>query len=228
MPSSRPLAAGAVLGLALVAAAAAWTLRDRPAAEAPMRTILVTGFGPFGEYESNPAWESVRGLEGATVGRSRIRTARIDVVYATAGRELEEAIRRTNPDVVLSLGVAPDTDLRIETTARNRDTSTAPDNAGVVRSDHAIRESGPATYATRLPVEPLLAALRAGGYPVRTSADAGGYLCNRLFYELMDRAGDLRMAGFVHVPALGGAWDLPRLSAAVRRILETLDAAAAP
>jgi pyroglutamyl-peptidase len=129
---------------------------------------------------------------------------------------------------VLSLGVAPGTDLRIETTARNRDTSTAPDNTGVVRSDHAIREAGPATYATRLPVEALRAALLADGYPVRTSADAGGYLCNRLFYELMDRAPDLRMAGFVHVPALGDAWDLPRLSAAVRRILEALDAAAAP
>ena len=75
---------------------------------------------------------------------------------------------------------------------------------------------------TRLPLEKIGEALRKDGYEVRTSDDAGGYLCNHLFYELMSRLPPDKVAGFVHVPPTQGPWDLPRLEAAVRTILETL------
>jgi pyroglutamyl-peptidase len=209
----------ALLGAALLAAC------DRSVAsvpERPPRTVLVTGFGPFGPYESNPAWDSVKDLEGTTVGTCRVRTKRLDVVYATAGAQLRAAIEAVRPDVVLCLGVAPDDVLRIETTARNRDTAAAPDNAGVVRRDLAIRDAGATTIATRLPVERIEAALDRGGFPHRRSDDAGGYLCNHVFYELMADVPPDRVAGFVHVPSLGKSWDLDRLKKAVRTILETL------
>ena len=49
-----------------------------------------------------------------------------------------------------------------------------------------------------------MAALRAEGIPAAASRDAGGFLCNHVFYALMrasaERAGV--RGGFVHVPLL--------------------------
>ena len=187
----------------------------------PGRTILVTGFGPFLHVTENPSWESIRDLDGRTVGSLRVRTARIDVSYGDAPRQLQEAIDRTRPDLVLCLGVAPGSAIRLESTARNRDTAAAPDATGVVRHDVAIRDAGPPTLPTRLPLARLRGALRSGGFEVADSDDAGGYLCNHLFYEALTRRPE-GVAGFVHVPALEAPWDLPRLQRAVVRILETL------
>ena len=66
-----------------------------------------------------------------------------------------------------------------------------------------IREGGPDELPTRLPVDRLLEALEAAGFEeVVTSEDAGGYLCNHVFYRLLDEVDASRVAGFVHVPPL--------------------------
>jgi pyroglutamyl-peptidase len=187
------------------------------------RTILVTGFGPFLDVRENPSWEAIRDLDGARIGRAKIAVVQLDVSYARAADQLQAAIDRVRPDAVLSLGVAPDAALRLETTARNLDTERSPDATGEVRAGKTIRDGGPATIATRLPLDALRKALTAGGYEVRSSDDAGGYLCNHLFYELLTRRPE-GTAGFVHVPEMAPPWDLARLKRAVRRMLEVLAA----
>lgn len=199
---------------------------DRAAASrvgpaAPTRTLLVTGFGPFAQVTENPSWGAIRDLDGQTVGTLLVRTALIDVSYADAPRELQEALDRVKPDLVLCLGVAPGDALRLEATARNRDVVAAPDAAGVTRTGVRIRESGPATIASRLPLTRLRIALASEGFEVVDSEDAGGYLCNHLFYELMTRRPD-GIVGFIHVPTMAPPWDLPRLRRAVARIIATL------
>jgi pyroglutamyl-peptidase len=93
--------------------------------------------------------------------------------------------------------------------------------AGEVRQGRVVRAGGPATLPSRLPLDRLAAALAADGYEVLTSDDAGGYLCNHLFYELMTQRPE-GVAGFVHVPPLAPPWDLERLTRALRRMLEVL------
>jgi pyroglutamyl-peptidase len=204
--------------VALAAGAVAVETLRRPVAR---RTILVTGFGPFGGYETNPAWESARVLDGVVVGDALVRVARLDVVYDVAAEQLQRAVAAVRPDLVLCLGVAPDDRIRVETTARNRDRCPHPDNAGVVRADDPIRPDGPDAMPTRLPVERILAALQAHGFEAVPSQDAGGYLCNHVFYRLLDGIGP-SVAGFVHVPELGATWDIERLSKAVRLVVETV------
>lgn len=194
-----------------------------PEPPASMPTILVTGFGPFLEVKENPSWQAIEDLEGATVAGCRIAVARLDVTYGSAAEQLQAAIDRARPALVLSLGVAPTPAIRLESTARNRDTAAAPDVAGEVREGRTIREGGAETLPTRLPLDRLRAALTADGLEVADSDDAGGYLCNHLFYELLTRR-PVGSAGFVHVPPLAPPWDLARLRRAVRRMLEVLAA----
>ena len=186
-----------------------------------MPTILVTGFGPFLDVEENPSWEAIKDLEGAVIGRHRIAVAPLEVTYTSAAEQLEAAIQRTRPRHVLSLGVAPDPAIRLESTARNRDTSESPDVKGEVRAGRPVRAGGPETLPTRLPLARIRAALLAEGYEVMDSDDAGGYLCNHLFYELLTRR-PKGIAGFVHVPPLAPPWDRARLQRAIRSILAVL------
>jgi pyroglutamyl-peptidase len=54
-------------------------------------------------------------------------------------------------------------------------------------------------------VDALGAAVRAEGIPAAVSRDAGGFLCNHVFYELMHLIATERpglRGGFVHVPLL--------------------------
>ena len=55
-----------------------------------------------------------------------------------------------------------------------------------------------------------------------TSDDAGGYLCNHVFYRVLDQVDPAKVAGFIHVPPLEGAWYEARLVAAIRLVLEVL------
>jgi pyroglutamyl-peptidase len=204
--------------------AVAWGCADpAPEEAAPMRTLLVTGFGPFLAVEQNPSIEASRPLAGEVIGGLRVVVEQLDVVYARAPEQLAAALERHRPEIVLCLGVAGDAALRLESTARNEDTAASPDMAGEVRQGRAIRAGGPATLPTGLPLARIAEALEADGYEVITSDDAGGYLCNHVFYEVLTRRPGGR-AGFVHVPPLAGTWDQPRLTRAIRRILEVLAA----
>ena len=51
-----------------------------------------------------------------------------------------------------------------------------------------------------LPVDGIVAALDAEGIPAEVSRDAGGFLCNHVFYVLMQTLDPKRIGGFIHVP----------------------------
>lgn len=220
MTRMSPALRASVLAVLAVGAAAVWfaASRSRP----PSRTLLLTGFGSFDGYATNPAWQTAEALGGERIGDLQVVAARLDVTYADAPRQLREAILEHRPDLVLSLGVAPTPALRLERVAKNRDVSFQPDNAGVVHADTVIRDGGPERLPTRLPIEPLREALQAAGYEVVISDDAGGYLCNHVFYRVLDEVDPSRIAGFVHVPPLKDSWDAARLEQAVRLLIEVL------
>lgn len=62
----------------------------------------------------------------------------------------------------------------------------------------------PVAYRSSLPVDALVDALRADGIPAAASRDAGGFLCNHVFYALMGALAESPevRGGFVHVPLL--------------------------
>jgi len=159
--------------------------------------VLVTGFEPFGGSSVNPSQQLVEALDGD------VAKALLPVSYARAANALCDAIAGHEPDVVICFGQADGrTGISIERFAHNLDEATTTDNDEAPGSGAPIDPDGPAAYASSLPVDDIVAALRAEGIPAQPSRDAGGFLCNHVFYVLMRALEGNARGGFVHVPLL--------------------------
>jgi pyroglutamyl-peptidase len=109
----------------------------------------------------------------------------------------------TKPDAVVSFGLsAKAMGVTLESTARNRVSTGRPDFTGACASSDQISAGAAAIFPTRLPLREISVALAEHGVRLARSDDAGDYICNLLFYRLMEFAesGGPRVAGFVHVP----------------------------
>jgi pyroglutamyl-peptidase len=158
-----------------------------------MTRVLVTGFEPFGAHEVNPSALVADALGGVV----------LPVSFARAADALREALAERDPEVVVCFGLAArDTKISVERFALNMDEVDAIDNEGAGGSGSAIDPDGPLALPSSLPVDAIVAALRAEEIPAAVSRDAGGYLCNHVFYVLMRELTAGRKGGFVHVPSL--------------------------
>jgi len=167
-----------------------------------MKTVLVTGFTPFGGEKLNPSYEAVRLLPD-TIEGARIEKLELPTVYSTSAPMLAEAIERLQPDIVLCCGQAGGRNaLTPEQVAINL-IDAGPDNDGVALHDTPVVAGAPDGYFTTLPVKKMIAAMREGGVPASLSLTAGTYVCNFIMYHLLHLAGTKYpqiKGGFMHVP----------------------------
>jgi len=170
-----------------------------------MKTILVTGFEPFGGEKINPSQEIARALDGREIAGRRVVGAVLPCVFGAANVELRRLVRRVRPELVICLGQAGGrAEITPERVAINVDDARAPDNAGAQPVDAAIAARGPAAYWSTLPIKAIVAALRREGIPAAVSQTAGTFVCNHVFYGLMQSLRRRRgvRGGFIHVPFL--------------------------
>lgn len=169
--------------------------------------ILATGFGVFPGAPENPtAWAMAElEREGWQPAGATLSTRTLPVRFDMWESELQPLLASTKPDAVVSFGLsAKATGMMLESTARNRVATERPDFTGACAASDVVSAEGPVIFPTRLPLRDISIALRQAGVPIGRSDDAGDYLCNLLFYRLMEfaEAGGPRVAGFIHVPYL--------------------------
>lgn len=189
--------------------------------------ILVTGFEPFGGAPHNPSGDVARALHGQTIGEGLVFGRVLPVLWDIAPRLLESWLEELRPNVVVALGMAHDA-ITLELRATNRRHPERRDNNGCLPVPP--RPVATKFLTTALPVEAIKQALAHDG--LRFSEDAGGFLCEEVFYALLSVSTDIRAAkrwplfasGFVHVPNDRFIADEParkRLERQIRRIIET-------
>ena len=176
---------------------------------------LVTGFDPFGGDEVNPSSLAVGRLK-KHVGNIVVHTAELPTSYARSAEVLRAAIEKAKPDIVLCVGQAGGrTELCLERVAINVQDARIRDNDGKQPIDKPVVADGPAAHFTTLPIKACVAEMRKAGLPAAVSNTAGTFVCNHIFYALMDIAAShphpIR-GGFLHIPyvpeqaaRLGGA-----------------------
>ena len=146
--------------------------------------VLVYGFGPYRNFQSNITESIVRKLP------RRHRLHRIIFPAEFNKRQFLAAIQKYKPDVVLGLGqCSRGRRLRVETQAVNRRRHYKGERARPIVPSGALR------LRTHLRFEL--------GPQARLSQNAGDYVCNYSMYVVLDfvkrRRAPIRF-GFVHVP----------------------------
>jgi len=205
--------------------------KSRKRGGAKTRSVLLTGFEPFGGEEVNPSAEIARLLHGTVVAGHEIRSALLPCVFGAAITELQHQLRTIKPMLVVCLGQAGGRpDITPERVAINVDDARIADNAGGQPIDRPIIAKGPTAYWSTLPVKAIVAALQQRGIPASVSQTAGTFVCNHVFFGLMHALRGQRKirGGFIHVPFLpeqakAGQASLPleTMVAAVTAAIET-------
>ena len=164
--------------------------------------VLVSGFEPFGGAKLNPSELLVRELRRIEFDNIQLSTIVLPVEFDRAAELLLRTVKEQNPKVVIAFGQAEGrTAITPEKIAINLDDARIPDNSGDQRKNKLIDEEGNDGYFSTLPIEKMVEAIKAGGYPAETSLSAGAFVCNHIFYSLQKelRDSDIR-SGFVHLP----------------------------
>lgn len=169
--------------------------------------VLVTGFQPWGSETSNPSAHVARALGGHV----------LPVHWARATRRLKTLLRNEKPEAVVLLGLGPGRRrIELEAVALNVDHC---EEAPWKRWRRPIGKGRDLARASRLPLDRLVRALRAGGIPAGISHHAGTFLCNHVFYVALEST---RVpCGFIHLPP-ESAVPLDAQIRALRKVVDLL------
>jgi pyroglutamyl-peptidase len=168
-------------------------------------TILVTGFEPFGGETINASWEASRRLDGWRHGEYAAVARLLPCAYDASVKELVLAIETLRPDALLMAGQAARRGVVcVERFAHNLDAAAAPDNDGVLRRGIRIFRDAPDWLKAAVPVTAIIRGIKEAGITARVSTNAGGFVCNHLYFGALDYLRRERRAIpaiFVHLPA---------------------------
>jgi len=169
-------------------------------AEEEPTKVLVTGFGPFLDFEVNPSELIAEELDGEIINGAEIIglpvlvnlsnfTESIEIVYQT--------IEDYNPDYVFSIGLAAGEDkIRIEKIGYNLKIEKNSSLEKIIPDKRWM-------YLSPFPVLKIARELRKENVPARISLFGGLSLCNGLLYSLLNhiKVNDLEIkSGFIHIP----------------------------
>ena len=190
--------------------------------------IYVTGFGKFGDVDTNPTTELVSKLRSTgaeTLDVIPIEPLVVDV--ANCNRCLTELPPCCENDIIVHLGVNARADkINIERCAYNNMTFRIPDESGYQPDSTCIDESISLDSAlqTDIDIDLAVTKLREEGLSVEISLDPGRFICNYIYYKSLQRfeqSGLPKRTIFVHVP-LAETLDIDTQFFIIRRLLDIL------
>lgn len=167
------------------------------------KTVLITGFTPFGGEKINPSWQAVKNLPDIIDGAMVIKK-QLPVSFNRSTEKLDSLIKQYNPDIIINVGEAGGrTGVSLERVAINVDDARIPDNDNNQPKDKKISEDGKNAYFTKLPIYQIENSVKKQGVPVYISNTAGTFVCNHVMYhllQLLDEKYPKKIGGFIHVP----------------------------
>ncbi|XP_050294487.1 pyroglutamyl-peptidase 1 isoform X2 [Anthonomus grandis grandis] len=180
--------------------------------------ILVTGFGPFGIHNVNASWEAVKSLPDKIQGY-RIIKEEIPVSYKHVEDNIPLLWLQYQPKLVVHVGVsALAEEITIETCSNKTgylrpdvEEKCLPNSEARCGTDHCLK-TGISTKAIceRVNKHPKIKAC--------TSADAGRYLCEYIYYISLNQ--DNKRTLFIHVPPLDKPYSKAELTEALEEVIK--------
>jgi pyroglutamyl-peptidase len=169
------------------------------------KKILITGFEPFDKFTFNPSGKIAEIMNDEESEFAVIDGIILPVDTKRVQTILEDKITSFDPDVIISLGLAARRKfIALEKIAINLLDFDIPDNSGNIPEDTWILHDAPLAYKSNLPYKSIKKSLEAEKIPASISYSAGAYLCNQVFYLVMDYINRTKekkkLGGFIHIP----------------------------
>ena len=177
--------------------------------------VVISGFDLYDGVEVNPAVEVPKAIAEQGLGVSSapddpleqvavtVHAVSIPVSFAKAWPTLKETIEATKPNIVIATGLKHAArGVMLERCATNLMDAIKPDADNVIPRREPIDPNGPAAYWTRLPLRSILNDFTDDSIPATLSSDAGTFVCNSLFYNLLNWTATQEqvLGGFVSFP----------------------------
>ena len=182
-----------------------------------MIKILLTAFEPFGKDVENAAAIVCQQIPSQG-DYYQIEKRILPTEFAAGAQALLTAMDEVMPEMVICLGQAGGRkNVTPERVAVNLMDAPIPDNAGCQPDEVEIIPGGPTAYLTNMPIKAVVQHAKEAGYPVQVSNSAGLYVCNDIFYTLMNRiaytpaneATPAIWGDFIHIPYLAEQQGIP-------------------
>jgi pyroglutamyl-peptidase len=186
---------------------------------------VVTGFDAYGSISANPSAQVVTEMRlsdehGITLIREVLPTS-----YGRASQRIVDLIRSQKPDILVMFGHSPRASaLRLERCARNQTTSRSRDNDDL-KLEGPIDTAGPDRMDATANVDDVLskiASLRPSPY---VSENAGGYVCNYVYYTALREIRQRRLTTkcmFAHLPTVSSAVERSEAQVAAERLVSVV------
>ncbi len=203
-----------------------------------MRSLLLTGFEPFGGYKINPSEVIAQKLDGKTFTNIKVIGKTIPLRYAEIQSIITRLISEIKPDIVINTGQASRPSISIERVTVNfADASKVAYNCGAKPNEEIIVEGEPVAYFSTLPVKQIANYLQKNDIPSYVSNSAGTFGCNQLIYHTLNYLDsssqlDSVLAGFIHLPLLpeqvvgspqSSSMSMDVMKKAINLVIELLD-----
>lgn len=146
--------------------------------------VLISAFKPFNKANNNYSYEVLKKI-------NNVDKALIDVVYDECFVELTNKFNLDSYDLIIALGEARSRMiLTLEENAKNISSCSIPDNRGNFKKDEKILDNADVLY-TKVDINKVKDL-------VEFSSDAGKFVCNNLYYHLLNYNPYKTL--FIHVP----------------------------
>ncbi len=172
--------------------------------------VLVTGFDPFYNNDTNPSQQVVEALPNfleVPELESRVTLTRLVLPsccesWDIINNQLDSTAYKTT--LVIMLGLANKRDrVSIERVALNVQDYRIADNKGHQWEHKRIKKKAPMALETDVDVLNLKVLLEQHGYPAEVSYHAGTFICNDVYFRVLNKQRkrkDIPCVLFVHLP----------------------------
>jgi pyroglutamyl-peptidase len=167
-------------------------------------TILVTGFGPFDNYDVNPSQLIAEELNEKSINEAELVGIVLPVDFKESVNVTINAIEDYNPILVILVGLSPKARL-IELEKIGVNLKIMPLGEPEWFFPKKIDPDGPLFRFSAINTRKLVLDLRESNIPAQQSFFAGTYICNTVLYETLGYIEYHNLsiiAGFIHVPPL--------------------------
>ena len=183
--------------------------------------ILVTAFAAFDNRDTNVTTLILDRLNNS-INNFYIEKLYLPVALNSSFNITKEHIINHNPDLIILCGeAAKRSKISIEIKARNAVTKKLCEEDEVDLNNQIIVNCGDNIIYSSFPTVEALSQVISKNIPIELSVDAGGYICNALYYQVQNEFRNIPCV-FIHFPLQTDELNLDKMVEALTIIIESL------